>query len=122
MARIVISVLSILLLAGPVGAQVVGDGLPPGTPGTLDIHQISTGRGNSAFFVLPDETTMLVDAGELIRSGPRLAPARPDGSRPAGEWLTRYIRHMYTQGPSPRIDYALLTHFHGDHMGYVSSR
>jgi len=120
MKRVAISILSILPLAAPAGAQVVGEVLPAWTPGTLDIHQISTGRGNCAFFVLPDGTTMLVDAGELTRSGPRLAPARPDDSRPAGEWLARYIRHVSTHGPSPRIDYALLTHFHGDHMGYVS--
>ena len=119
MKRIAISVFSVLLLAEPAGTQVVGEVLPAWTPGTLDIHQISTGRGNCAFFVLPDGTTMLVDAGELSRSGPRLAPARPDDSRPAGEWLARYIRHTYT-GPSPRIDYALLTHFHGDHMGNVT--
>ena len=63
---------------------------------------------------------MLVDAGEIAGNRPRLAPARPDDSRPAGEWLTRYIRRAYQHGSSPRIDYALLTHFHGDHMGAVS--
>ena len=110
-----------MLIAGGARAQVVGEVLPPWTPGTLDIHQISTGRGNAAFFILPDGTTMLVDAGELggNRPRPRLAPARPDDSRPAGEWLTRYIRRAYQHGSSPRIDYALLTHFHGDHMGAV---
>ncbi len=54
MKRIAISVLSMLLLGGTAGAQVVGEVLPAWTPGTLDIHQISTGRGNCAFFVLPD--------------------------------------------------------------------
>ena len=111
-----------MLIAGGARAQAVGEVLPAWTPGTLDIHQISTGRGNAAFFILPDGTTMLVDAGELggNRSRPRLAPARPDDSPPAGEWLTRYIRRAYQHGSSPRIDYALLTHFHGDHMGAVS--
>ena len=33
--------------------------------GTLDIHHISTGRGSSIFFILPDGTRMLVDAGDL---------------------------------------------------------
>ena len=111
-----------MLIAGGARAQAVGEVLPAWTPDTLDIHQISTGRGNAAFFILPDGTTMLVDAGELggNRSRPRLAPARPDDSPPAGEWLTRYIRRAYQHGSSPRIDYALLTHFHGDHMGAVS--
>jgi beta-lactamase superfamily II metal-dependent hydrolase len=121
MKKLAILALSPLLLAGPAVAQVIGDPLPAWMPGTLDIHQISTGRGNCTFFVLPDGTTMVVDAGELSGDSPRFAPARPDGSRPAGEWLARYIRHMHPRGSSPTIDYALLTHFHGDHMGTVAS-
>ena len=39
-------------------AEVVGEPLPPWSPGTLDIHHI-----NAAFFLFPDGTTMLVDAG-----------------------------------------------------------
>jgi beta-lactamase superfamily II metal-dependent hydrolase len=71
--------------------------LPPWTPGTLDIHQIATGRGNSALVVLPDGTTLLVDAG------------------PGGETIARYIER--TIAPSPAgLDYAVLTHFHGDHV------
>ncbi|RPI20839.1 MAG: hypothetical protein EHM61_26170, partial [Acidobacteria bacterium] len=42
--------------------QTVNAPLPPWTEGTLDIHQINTGRGNAAFFVFPDGTTLLVDA------------------------------------------------------------
>jgi hypothetical protein len=124
MKRIATSLLVVLLLvliAGGTGeAQAVGEVLPPWTPGSLDIHQISTGRGNCAFFVLPDGTTMLVDAGELRGDRPRFAPARPDDSRPAGEWLARYIRRVSPDGKSPRIDYAILTHFHNDHMGQVT--
>ena len=41
----------------------VARALPPWTRGTLDIHQISTGRGNAALIVFPDGTTMVVDAG-----------------------------------------------------------
>jgi len=33
---------------------IIGAPLPAWTPGTLDIHHISTGRGNSTLFVLPD--------------------------------------------------------------------
>ena len=33
--------------------------------GFLDIHQISTGRGNVAWMIMPDGTTMLVDMGDL---------------------------------------------------------
>ena len=38
--------------------------LPAWTEGTLYIHHISTGRGNASYFVMPDGTTMLIDAGE----------------------------------------------------------
>jgi hypothetical protein len=38
--------------------------LPPWTDGYLYIHHISTGRGNSAYIVMPDGATMLIDAGE----------------------------------------------------------
>ena len=86
----------------------------------LDIHQISSGRGNAGLYIFPDGTTMLVDAGELARKTPRHTPDRPDGTRPAGEWITRYVRHALRHDPQPSLDYALLTHFHGDHMGDVS--
>ena len=35
------------------------DGLTPWREGYLDIHQISTGRGNATFMILPDGTTMM---------------------------------------------------------------
>ena len=88
------------------------DTLPKWTPGTLDIHQINTGLGNAAFVMLPDGTTLLIDAGNRVNLPPRSTPARPDATRPAGEWIARYTRAM---GASA-IDYAMLTHFHDDHM------
>jgi hypothetical protein len=33
--------------------------MTPWKEGYLDIHQISTGRGNAAFMILPDGTTMV---------------------------------------------------------------
>lgn len=98
-------------------AQKVGEPLPPWTEGTLDIHQISTGRGNSALFILPDGTTMLVDAGALGSRTARHVEPRPDDSRSPGEWIARYIRRVHPLQDAAVLDYALLTHFHGDHMG-----
>ena len=121
LTSLMLPLLAPLLLAGAATAQVIGEPFPAWTPGTLDIHQISTGRGNCAFFVLPDRTTLVVDAGELNGDNPRFAPARPNGSRPAGAWLVGYIRHMHPRKHSVTIDYALLTHFHGDHMGTVAN-
>ena len=101
--------------------------LPPWTIGTLDLHHISTGRGDAAFFVFPDGTTMLVDAGELDPTNPRVwstrnAPAQPDPSRPPYEWIARYIRRMWPHSSEPALDYALITHFHDDHWGAVTDQ
>ena len=111
----------VVLFAARAGAQTVGEVLPPWTPGTLDIHQISTGRGNSALFILPDGTTMLVDAGAQVGKSARWAAARPDESRTPGQWIVRYVNHMLGHEPAPRLDYIFLTHFHSDHMGQVAA-
>lgn len=88
--------------------------LPAWTPGTLDIHQIVTGRGNAALIRYPDGTSMLVDAGD---SGPSDEQnGRPDRSEPAADVIARYLQQMLG-GERPSLDYALLTHFHPDHIG-----
>ena len=84
---------------------------------TLDIHQIVTGRGNAAFSIFPDGTTLLVDAGDA--GDTEFAPQRPDASRTPAQWIGRYLRRML-QGTDARLDYAVVTHFHPDHMGRIS--
>jgi len=106
-----------IVLISAAFAQQPGEPLPAWTPGTLDIHQINTGRGNAAFLILPDGTTMLLDAGDGGNLPPRGTPPKPDGSRTPGEWIARYIRRMLAHDPSPALDYGYLTHFHDDHMG-----
>ena len=94
----------------------VGQPLPPWTPGMLDIHQISTGRGNSVLLVLPDGTTLLVDAGAAGDGIPETDP-HPDASRTPGQWIARHlVRHGAAE-----LDYALITHFHADQMGQAQS-
>lgn len=95
--------------------------LPPWSRGMLDIHQISTGRGNAAFFRFPDGTTLLVDAGAAA-NGMELANAepRPNATRTPGAWVARYITNAMAP-EAPRLDYALITHFHPDHMGGVTT-
>jgi beta-lactamase superfamily II metal-dependent hydrolase len=120
-----ISLFAVALAATtPLLAQTVaevGKALPPWTAGTLEIHQISTGRGNAAFFLLPDGTTMLVDAG-AAGDGMTVpgADPRPDDSRTAGDWIVRYIVKVMAPRP-PHIDYAVLTHYHADHIGQPGS-
>lgn len=116
--------IAILMTASAARAEAprppqVGQPLPAWSEGELDIHHINTGRGEASFLILPDGTTLLVDAsGKTDEAPPFSLPTRPDATRPPGEWVARYIRHVLPSG-SDRIDYALLSHFHGDHMGAV---
>lgn len=119
------TILSCFLLAAlATQAQVatVGKPLPEWQDGYLDLHHINTGRGNSAYFVFPDGTTMLVDAGELDPTNPRTTskrntPMRPDDSKHPYEWIADYIRRVAPPQNNKGIDYALITHFHDDHFG-----
>jgi beta-lactamase superfamily II metal-dependent hydrolase len=112
------SALAVIAMAAALAANgQVGDTLPKWSPGTLDIHQINTGRGNAAFLMLPDGTTMLIDAGNGGNLPPRGTPPRPDASRTPAEWIVRYVRAMGAE----RIDYGVVTHFHDDHMGAMAA-
>lgn len=114
--------LLVLVMAVPVSfTQEIGHTLPRWTPGTLDIHQIQTGRGNAAYLIFPDGTTLLIDAGAVPeRAGPELGPARTDATRTPGEWIARYIRQFSPRTPAT-LDYALVTHYHDDHMGAIAA-
>lgn len=81
--------------------------LTPWKAGDMDIHLIATGSGENTFIVMPDGTTMLVDAGasrgECIVKG-----------MTAMDVVTEYIQHF---SPNPdKLDYFFLTHFHNDHI------
>lgn len=108
-------------------AQKSGQRLPGWKEGYLDVHHINTGHGVCAFFILPDGTTMLVDAGELDPTservkGPRNAKMHPNDSKAAYEWIVDYIRAFHPKGTSGNLDYALITHFHDDHFGLVHDK
>jgi beta-lactamase superfamily II metal-dependent hydrolase len=106
-------------IASEVGSGV-GAEIAPWIPGVLDIHHINTGCGNSTLVVMPDGTSLLIDAGASGTTGPAMNAPRPDGSRRPGEWIARYVRRQLTVNAQPGLDYALLTHFHGDHVGDVT--
>jgi len=111
--------------AGPEAGNV--DMLPAWSRGYFDIHHISTGRGNSTYFVFPDGTTMLVDAGEadpkFIESVRPLKPFPPvpDGKHSAAYWIADYIHEFAPGGRRAGLDYALITHFHTDHIGTITT-
>lgn len=91
--------------------------LDPWTPGTLDIHHLAYGRGNSTFLLAPDGTTLLIDAGTNEDSTDLSCPQRPNANLRPGQWIAAYaLRHMQAAGRK-ELDYAILTHLHPDHLG-----
>lgn len=92
--------------------------LPKWEKGYLDIHHINTGRGDAAFCVFPDGTTLLIDAGDVKRTNERTVAAKPNDTRPAGQWVTRYLEERIPE-KRKKIDYYLLTHYHDDHIGGI---
>jgi len=102
------------------------DLLPAWSNGYFYIHHISTGRGNATYFVFLDGTTLLIDAGEadpkFVESVRPLKafPPRPDGAHSAAYWIADYIHQFAPAGRPVKLDYALITHFHTDHIGTIT--
>ena len=109
--------LAVVFTAGCCGNKArVGATLPAWSQGYLDIHTISTGRGECVFFILPDGTSIVVDAGEFSREGKKYTNVaqRPNAETRPTKAFGDYIRHF---NPTDAIDYFNLSHFHMDHMG-----
>ena len=97
--------------------------LKPWSEGTMDIHHISTGRGPAIFFILPDGTRMMVDAGDLGDPSrwthKEIMPAVPNDSKRPAEWIARYVEHFSKPlNKELYIDYLVISHFDSDHIGY----
>jgi len=99
----------------------IGAALAPWQPGWLDIHHIATGRGNATFVLLPDGTSLLIDAGASTNKLDVSVAPRPDASRRPGEWIGRYVRRHLAQAGLDTLDYLLATHLHPDHTGDVDA-
>ena len=96
--RIVLpSVLALFLAASPPGASAQS------RSDTLDVYFVDVEGGQATLFVAPSGESLLVDAGYAGFSG-RDADRIVAAARAAG----------VTQ-----IDYLVITHFHGDHIGGV---
>lgn len=111
-------IFTLSLLVFPAFAQEIGQQLPPWREGYLDLHHINTGRGDAAFYILPDGTTFLLDAGELSPTpSPRTTEPHPNGSKPPHAWMVQYVKKFMPPVSEGKFDYALITHFHNDHFG-----
>ena len=101
----------------------MGEPLPAWSEGCLDIHAINSGRGECTFFVLPDGTSLCVDAGEIAPAGgdhPRV-DAKPDVATRAYKVYSEYIKAYLPEGDTS-MDYMLMTHFHNDHFGTTNAQ
>ncbi len=108
------------LMVVRLGAQ----SLPPWQEGYFDIHHINTGSGNATFFIFPDGTTFLFDAGDTQRNQDpknplKIAPQFPSDTVTAGQCITQYIKAILPK--IQYLDYAVVSHFHGDHFGTINS-
>lgn len=100
----------------------VGEPLPAWSEGYLDIHAINCGRGECSFIIMPDGTTMLIDAGDVGegKSSYPKVPRKPENSAPVTTY-SRYLQHFLPSQCKGKLDYMLLTHYHNDHMGSCNS-
>lgn len=105
--------------------EQAGEQLAAWQQGYMDIHHISTGRGDCTFMILPDGTTMMVDAGDLGSGSyeQEIMARIPYTSRTPGEWIVRYVEKFLKDAglDSKHLDYLLVTHFHSDHIGCKSN-
>jgi glyoxylase-like metal-dependent hydrolase (beta-lactamase superfamily II) len=113
--------LALTAAAAPEGVAVPQPGtrLPPWVPGCLDIHHIATGRGNATFVLMPDGSSLLIDAGSTNDTLDVSAAPKPNADRRPGEWIGRYVRRHLRAADRDALDYLLVTHMHPDHLGDV---
>lgn len=104
----------------------VGETLPPWQQGHLDIHSINSGRGEAFYYILPDGTTMLVDAAGEVDYEVKNEEEEEEGSgiysKPSqlfssGSVIVRYIKHFAPSVAGDCLDYFMTSHYHSDHIG-----
>ena len=123
---LIVSLAAAVSSCGTARGPIVGQQFDKWTKGFLEIHSVNTGRGESFFYILPDGTTLLIDASganplddELENHGNTLTPAKPSADLSPGRVVADYVRHFLPAEAGGALDYAMISHYHGDHMGVV---
>ena len=101
----------------------VGAVLPAWQEGTLDVHSISTGRGESFLYIFPDGTSMLIDAGGSLLNDTickhldiaTCFPPRPSKDISCGMVIADYVKHFNPNGKT--VDYWVNSHLDTDQIG-----
>lgn len=111
-----------LILVGGENHTFAGTPLSPWSEGCLDIHAINSGRGECTFFIFPDGTSMVVDAGDISALNPKYpkVPPKPDSLSSPSTVYARYIRHFLPRKAKGKLDYAIVTHYHIDHFSAIA--
>lgn len=98
LAALLLLVALLIVVASVIRAQADSAALPPLADGELELRALDVGQGDALLTRL-DDATMLVDAG-------------PD-ARIAGAAIVPQLRRLGVE----RLDYLVLTHADGDHIG-----
>ncbi len=108
----------LLLSCGERRSAETGEAFPAWSEGCLDIHLVNSGNGECNFLILPDGTTLLVDAGEMPVKE-KSVPRRPNPDIRPYKVYSNYISHFLPAGKES-IDWCIVSHFHIDHIGTTS--
>ena len=97
--------------------QPSAQSLSPWQEGYLDIHAINSGRGECTLVIMPDGTSMMIDAGEYYSSSAKAVAQRPAANVRPFKVYTTYAKYFLQNTGHNYLDYFLLSHYHIDHMG-----
>lgn len=118
-----VAVLVLLGAGALIPAALVQTQTPPApqTEKTMDIYFMDTEGGQATLFVSPAGQTMLVDTGFAggVVDVPAPAPAGRRGGAappPVGRDASRILAVLRQAGVRV-LDYVVITHYHGDHVG-----
>ncbi len=109
-----VSLTGLALVGGLISLHPFAPRLPGGG---IEVTVIDVGGGDAIFLVLPDQTTMLVDAGGSRMDAGRDGAYRGRRWDPGEDIVSPYL---WSRGIK-KIDVVALSHAHSDHMGGLAA-